>query len=155
MPITLGNLTAELARARPHDIAVVCGDARYTYRELDDRARRLAGVLAGTGFSQGGRVVWLGRNCHRLLEALLATARCGAVFCPLNWRLATEELRFLFEDLRPSVVLWEAREQRQDVVSTLRSDGPSALWIQHDGDDDTSYEARVGGATGPAPSVEV
>ncbi|MET9337709.1 AMP-binding protein [Nonomuraea sp. NPDC003804] len=108
--LTLSDVLAEHARSRPQVTAVVDGEVRLTYPELDARVSRLAGALAGRGVTAGERVLWLGQNSHAVLELLLACSRLGAVFCPANWRQSTDELRFVVEDLAPAVVVWERSE---------------------------------------------
>ena len=49
---------------------------------------------------RGDRLLWLGQNCHRLLEGLLAAAKLGAVFCPANWRQSADEFAFVIDDCR-------------------------------------------------------
>ncbi|HEY2096650.1 MAG TPA: AMP-binding protein, partial [Pseudonocardia sp.] len=104
----LGDVLTEHARTRPDDTAVVCGAHRSSWSELDRRVGALAAVLASRGLAPGERLLWLGQNCHRLLEALFAAARLGAVLCPVNWRQSVDELRFVLADAEPAVVLWQA-----------------------------------------------
>ncbi|GAA3216114.1 AMP-binding protein [Nonomuraea helvata] len=105
--LSLSDVLAEHARSRPQVTAVVDGDVRRTYPELDARVTRLASALAGRGVSAGDRVLWLGQNSHAVLELLLACSRLGAILCPANWRQAEDELRFVLADLAPKVVVWE------------------------------------------------
>ena len=113
---------------------MVCGEVRHTYPELDDRTDRLAHALAGAGVGRGDRVVWLGQNCHRLIEAWLAGAKIGAVVVPANWRQSADEMVTLLDDARPVVVIWQ-QEEIGDTVEEARSrwDG-TARWLQHDAD---------------------
>jgi len=60
----------------PDRLAVVDGDGRWTYRELDDRCRRLAGALAGR--VDGRPVAVLAPNSHALLEAHYAVPWSGS-----------------------------------------------------------------------------
>ncbi|MGC5016136.1 AMP-binding protein [Streptosporangium sp. DT93] len=108
--LTLSDVLAEHARSRPLATAVVDGETRLTYPELDARVTRLAAALAARGVTAGERVLWLGRNHHAVLELLLAASRLGAVFCPANWRQSADELSFVLEDLAPRVVVWEESE---------------------------------------------
>lgn len=108
--LTLSDLLAEHARSRPQVTAVVDGERRLSYPELDDRVTRLAYGLAARGVGPGERVLWLGQNSHAVLELLLACSRLGAVFCPANWRQSADELRFVVGDLTPKVVVWEQSE---------------------------------------------
>ncbi|SFJ77378.1 long-chain acyl-CoA synthetase [Streptosporangium canum] len=119
--LTLSDVLAEHARSRPRVTAVVDGEARLTYPELDERVTRLADALAARGVTAGDRVLWLGRNGHPVLELLLASSRLGAIFCPANWRQSTDELSFVVDDLTPKVVVWE----RSEAAAPLSDDG----WI--------------------------
>ncbi|WP_084959078.1 AMP-binding protein [Thermoactinospora rubra] len=114
--LTLSDVLAEHARSRPQATAVVDGEVRLTYPELHERVGRLAAALAERGVGAGERVLWLGRNSHAVLELLLACSRLGAVCCPANWRQTTDELRFVVEDLRPRVVVWERSEAAQPLA---------------------------------------
>ncbi|MDX3111520.1 AMP-binding protein [Nonomuraea angiospora] len=105
--LSLSDLLADHARSRPQVTAVVDGEVRRTYPELDARVTRLADALAGRGVAAGERVVWLGQNSHAVLELLLACSRLGAILCPANWRQSEDELRFVLSDLTPKVVVWE------------------------------------------------
>ncbi|WP_214322366.1 AMP-binding protein [Nonomuraea sediminis] len=102
--LTLSDVLAEHARSRPQVTAVVDGQVRLTYPELDERVSRLADALAGRGVTAGERVLWVGQNSHAVLELLLACSRLGAIFCPANWRQSAQELRFIVDDLTPRVV---------------------------------------------------
>ena len=94
----LGDVLDQHSAGRPDDIALVCGACRLSWRELDARVDALARVFDESGVVAGDRVLWLGQNCHRMLEAMFAAARTGAVLSPLNWRLAEPELRFVISD---------------------------------------------------------
>jgi acyl-CoA synthetase (AMP-forming)/AMP-acid ligase II len=141
--LTLGDVLREHRRSRPGGVAVVCGDERWTYPQLDDRVNRLAGALRDDGVQGGERILWLGQNCHRLLEALLAAAKLGAVICPVNWRQSAEEMVFVIEDTAPRAVLWQ-RQEIGDTVDAARTEAKSdAVWIQHDGSGPDGYEAYL------------
>ncbi|MFD0691369.1 AMP-binding protein [Actinomadura fibrosa] len=148
--LTLGDVLGEHRRGRPLGTAVVDGDVRLTYPELDERVDRLAGALAADGVGPGDRVLWLGQNSFRVLELLLAAGRLGAIFCPANWRQTADELAHVLTDLTPSVVVWEESE----AVEKARGQVPlDARWIGS-GDE---YEAYLAASPPPAglPSAEI
>src|SRR5687767_5597712 len=91
----VGSWTVRRARMSPGPIAVVHDGREWTYRGLHDRASRLAGALAARGVRHGDRVAYLGTNHPAFLETLFATGQLGAVFVPLNWRLAAPELAYI------------------------------------------------------------
>jgi acyl-CoA synthetase (AMP-forming)/AMP-acid ligase II len=155
--LTLADVLRELRRSWPRKTALVCGADRYTYPEFDDRASRLANALAGAGVGQGDRILWLGQNCHRVLEGLLAASKLGAVFCPANWRQSPEELAFVIDDSAPAVVVWQQEEIGEAVRAARERAGGPGLWLQHDAprDAEGSYEAFLAGGSHEDPGIEV
>ncbi|WP_131747298.1 AMP-binding protein [Frankia sp. Cppng1_Ct_nod] len=156
---TLAELLAEHARARPGRTATVCGDTRVTYAELDERVTRLAGALRAAGVTSGSRVLWLGQTCHRVLELLLAGSRLGAMVCPANWRYSAEEMAFVVDDLRPTVVVWQDAEIGPTVREAEKRATHPALWLRHDTDGpDTdrpdTYESFLATGAVDAPSAD-
>ena len=106
------NLASILERAAAlygHRKAVTCGGRSFTYAEFEQRARRLAGVLAEEGIRRGGAVAVLHRNCHVVLEAYFAAARLGALFVPLNIRLAPGEIGSILAHSEAEVLIMEPR----------------------------------------------
>jgi acyl-CoA synthetase (AMP-forming)/AMP-acid ligase II len=126
----LGDLVRENRRRFPGGTALVDGDQRMTFGELDQRTSRLADALARRGVRSGDRIVWLAQNSFRCVEVLLAAARMGAIVCPLNWRLAPPEICFLLEDLDPSAVFWQW-DILGDAGDSYRKSAPRAVWVEH------------------------
>jgi long-chain acyl-CoA synthetase len=145
--LTLGDLVREHRRSWPLATAVVDGEVRRTYPELDDRVNRLANALLAEGVGPGDRLLWLGQNSFRVLESLLAAAKLGAVLCVANWRQSPAELRFILGDLEPAAVLW----QPLDGVADARDAAEKARWIA-DGDE---YEAFLAAGTPDDPGGEI
>jgi fatty-acyl-CoA synthase len=135
----VGSWAARRARMSPHRVAIVYEGQEWTYAEVADRATRTAHVLAEHGVKQGDRVAYLGPNHPTLLETLFATGLLGAIFVPLNTRLAAPELDYILRDSGAAVLV----HAPLPVVTDLR-DAPTLL--AHDG--------LVGAATDPL-DVEV
>jgi fatty-acyl-CoA synthase len=117
----VGSWTARRARMSPQRVAMVFDDREWTYRQLHDRATRLAYALADLGVRHGDRVAYLGPNHPAFLETLFATAQLGAVFVPLNWRLAAPELAYIVADSGADVLVHAAEHQSTVDELTLRS----------------------------------
>jgi acyl-CoA synthetase (AMP-forming)/AMP-acid ligase II len=81
----------------PDEVAVVHGDRRYRYRELDERVKRLASALDRAGVETGDRVAFLRPNIPALLEAHFAVPAAGAVLVAINTRLAAREVAAIIE----------------------------------------------------------
>ena len=101
----IGSWPARRSLKTPHRTALLHDGRATSYAELHDRVTRLAHLLRRYGIEHGDRVAFLGPNHPAFLEALFATARLGAVFVPLNTRLALPELRQQLEDSRSSLLL--------------------------------------------------
>ncbi|WP_405514771.1 acyl-CoA synthetase [Streptomyces canus] len=94
----LGSWPARRARKTPHRTALIHGDTTFTYAELHTRVTRLAHALRARGIRRGDRVAYLGPNHPSYLETLFAAGSLGAVFVPLNTRLAGPEIGYQLSD---------------------------------------------------------
>lgn len=106
----LADLFEAAADQAPERHAVVTAGvdpARTTYAALDERANRLAHVLAGRGIGAGDRVGVLLGDGHEHLEALLACFKLRAVPVNLNARYVGPELAALLDHSRTRLVLAE------------------------------------------------
>jgi len=101
----LGSWPARRARINPDRTALVQHNRTLTYAGLADRVDRLAGGLTRLGVKPGDRVAYLGVNDITVFETLFATARCGAIFVPLNYRLSGAEIRYMLDDSGASVLV--------------------------------------------------
>ena len=93
--LTLASLVGTHARRTPDATALVVGDARLSWAELDARVRRVARAL---GVRKGDRVATLLPNCIELVEIFWACARTGAVLVPLSPLLREAGLAPLLAD---------------------------------------------------------
>lgn len=101
----IGSWPARRARKTPGGVAVAHDDTRRTYAGLYERVCRLAHGLRGLGVRRGDRVAYLGANHPAFLESLFATGTLGAVFVPLNTRLAAPELAYCLADSGATVLV--------------------------------------------------
>lgn len=108
-PIVLDFL-AHNARVWPDSEALVelVTGRRWTWAQFDADARRAEAALRNlTGNPSGARIAMLSRNSAAMLIVQQACIRTGAIFVPLNWRLAAPEIAFLLEDAEPSLLIHE------------------------------------------------
>ncbi|EDY55784.1 MULTISPECIES: long-chain fatty acid--CoA ligase [Streptomyces] len=94
----LGSWPARRARKTPHRTALIHGDTTFTYAALHTRVTRLAHALRARGIRRGDRIAYLGPNHPSYLETLFAAGTLGAVFVPLNTRLAGPEIGYQLSD---------------------------------------------------------
>lgn len=82
----------------PDKVALVFGESTFTNREFADAVDQVAEVLHVRDISRGDRVAFLGENSPEFLFALFACAQIGAVFVPINTRLAAPEVTHVLTD---------------------------------------------------------
>jgi len=102
----VGSWTARRARKTPDARAILHEGRTLTYAGLHDRAGRLARALRGLGAGPGTRVAYLGPNHPAFLETMFAAWSAGAVFVPLNMRLAGPELAYQLGDCGAALLVY-------------------------------------------------
>ncbi|MEV6968256.1 AMP-binding protein [Hamadaea sp. NPDC051192] len=95
--LSIANGIREFARATPNAVAVIDGDRRLSYAQLDDRSSRLATALLAAGLRTGDRVALLLGNRLEYCEIAAGLAKAGLVMVPLNPRLTAPEIAFIAE----------------------------------------------------------
>lgn len=96
---------ARAARWYPDEIAVIDGETRLGYRDLDARASALAGALLALGVRRGDRVAVLQANNHQFMEALVGVARAGAAFVPMLGILTETDQAYMVADAGAEVLI--------------------------------------------------
>ncbi len=91
--------------ARPNDLAVVDGDQHWTWQQLGERVAGAAALLRQSGVRADRPVLVVARNGVVHVVALFACRQLGAVYVPVNWRLAEPELADLAQDAQCAAIL--------------------------------------------------
>ncbi|MBO2452906.1 acyl-CoA synthetase [Actinomadura barringtoniae] len=94
----LADLFEVVADAVPDKLALVAGEVRLTYRELDERANRVAHHLAEAGVRAGDHVSILSYNRAEWLETQIAAWKIRAVPVNVNYRYTADELAYVVAD---------------------------------------------------------
>jgi non-ribosomal peptide synthetase component F len=121
---TVASLFAAQAAATPAAPAVVCGDVRLSYGELEARANRVAHHLRGLGV---GAEVVVGLCVERSVEmvvGLLGILKAGGAYLPLDPSYPAERLSFMLADAGAAVVVTQAALRPRLVANAL---GANAL----------------------------
>jgi 3-oxocholest-4-en-26-oate---CoA ligase len=82
----------------PERTALICGEQRRTYHELDERANRVAHHLASVGVQTGEHVGIYAQNCAEWVESMLGCFKLRAVPINVNFRYVEDELRYIFDN---------------------------------------------------------
>jgi amino acid adenylation domain-containing protein len=126
---TIHALFQAQAAQTPDAAALACGDASLTYRELDERANRLAHHLAALGVGPEVRVGLLLERGVDLVVALLGVLKAGGAYVPMDPGHPAERLAYLLDDSRVPVLLTQqALRGRVDVPAGVRVVEIDAEW---------------------------
>lgn len=153
-PAGIHELVERQAARTPHAVAVVQGEDRLTYAELDRDAHLLAANLAARGVGPGDFVaLHLDRTVHSVV-ALLGVLKSGAAYAPVECSLPTERIRRLLTALRAPAVV--CTPQRAEPLRQLAGELPDLRHIlvvgaAMDGPD-TTGSVTTGAATAPVPA---
>ncbi|MFH8407132.1 non-ribosomal peptide synthase/polyketide synthase [Streptomyces sp. NPDC018019] len=130
---TLGELFTRQADRTPGAVAVVCGDVRMTYAEVEAAANRLARFLLGRGAGPRRAVALVLPRTADLVVAVLAVLKCGAAYVPVDPAYPAERIGFLLRDTAPVAVL-TAREAAGGLpAGTGRPGGVPVVLLDDDG----------------------
>ncbi|MDF0530728.1 acyl-CoA synthetase [Tsukamurella sp. 8F] len=109
MSFNVADLLEHAVDAMPDRTALVCGDRSITYRELDERANRLAHHLAAQGLGVGDHVGVYSRNSIESIETMFAAFKLRAIPVNVNYRYVADELRHIFTNADLEALVFERR----------------------------------------------
>jgi fatty-acyl-CoA synthase len=148
----LGSWPARRARMEPEATALVQAGRQLTYQQLRQRSADLASALARQGVRAGDRVAYLGPNDITTFETLFAAAQLGAIFVPLNTRLAPPEIAFMLDDCAPAVLVISTElEQGAGAALALSAQSPRVLHL--DASAGPGYEEAIEACDGSLRST--
>ena len=144
----LADLFEVVADAVPERTALVAGNQRRTYRELDERATRLANHLHANGVNKGDHVAIHAMNCAEWVEAFFACFKISAVPINVNYRYVAGELRYLYDNADSIAVIVEP--QFRDRLNSVLDDLPGVRLVLEIGPE---YEASLAAASTVRPNL--
>jgi acyl-CoA synthetase (AMP-forming)/AMP-acid ligase II len=155
MNMNIGSVLTHAARSSPDRVAVIYGDLRRNYRDLNSRANQLADSLRHTQIGKGDRVAVLQRNCPELLETLFASFKVGAAAVPMNARLHPKEVAYILQDSSAKAVIFtdefsnslDSVRRELSSTTTFVCIGKAPAWS-------VNYDAFIAGGDGTDRDVD-
>jgi 3-oxocholest-4-en-26-oate---CoA ligase len=108
MDFNLADLFESVAARVPEREAIIWGDTRLTFRQLDERATRLAHGLASLGVEPTNHVGVFMYSRPEYLETMVASYKIRAVPINVNYRYVADELFYLFDNADLVALVLEA-----------------------------------------------
>ena len=103
--INLSSFIAFHARQSPSRCALKYDGGEISYAAFDERIRRVGGWLAARGIGANDVVAVLMKNSPAFLDIAFAASHIGAVFLPINYRLAPDEVAYVVENSGARVLI--------------------------------------------------
>ncbi|NUR88922.1 MAG: AMP-binding protein, partial [Nonomuraea sp.] len=145
VPSTVHAHVAEQARRTPDAVAVSAGPVRLTYRELDERAGRLAHRLRGLGAGHETPVAVLMERSADLIVTLLAILKAGACYLPVHSAYPPERRQWIVDSSGAPVLVADRAKAREGLPSA-----PAVLIADDDPETAAQPATPPGDTAGPA-----
>lgn len=141
--LNIADLAEHAIDAVPDRVALICGDEKLTYAQLEEKANRLAHYLIDQGVKKDDKVGLYCRNRIEIVIAMLGIVKAGAILVNVNYRYVEGELRYLFDNSDMVALVHE--RQYSDRVAKVLPDTPNVktILVIEDGSDN-DYQ-RYGG----------
>ena len=152
--MNLGVMLADCAQRYPDRMAVICGDRRIAFSELEERARKLANALLAEGLVKGERVALYLPNSAELVEAMAGVMLAGGLMVPISTRLTTPEVGFIFEDCEPNFVFFAPQFRDAAREAATKLDNVKMVAMEAVEDSEIDFETLIAsGATDALPPI--
>jgi len=115
---TFYDIAATHGRKHGRKVALFEGDQKICYKEILEKADRLAAFLSEKGIKEGDRVALFMRNSPEFVYSIFAISKVGAIIVPVNTFLKEDEVSYILEDSGASVLF--ASELHRKVVDASR-----------------------------------
>jgi acyl-CoA synthetase (AMP-forming)/AMP-acid ligase II len=107
--VNVGDIVTRSAARAPGDPALVDGDRRLSYGELNAAVNRLANALIARGYERGDVLALASGNSIEFLQTYFACAKLGVVCVPINLAWGATEVPYVLEHSRARGVVVEAQ----------------------------------------------
>jgi len=144
--LTYDEFLRHWAETRGERVAMEQNGRITTYRELEERSRRIAAMLVQLGAGKGDRIAWIGKNSDLYFQLFFSAARTGVVMAPVGWRLAPAEMEYILRDTGAKIVF--AGEGFETVAEALGEKLGAA--VLREGEARVRIAAIAPGAIAPA-----
>ncbi|WP_026883714.1 non-ribosomal peptide synthetase, partial [Clostridium akagii] len=102
---TVQVLFEEQVRKTPDDVAVVFEYRKYTYRELNERANKLARVLIEKGITKNSIVALILEPSENIIISIISILKTGSAFLPIDEEFSKERIKNILEDSKVDFVV--------------------------------------------------
>ncbi|MEA3230964.1 MAG: AMP-binding protein [Thermodesulfobacteriota bacterium] len=156
--MNLGQHLKLNAKKYPDTVALKDAERSFTYPEVNRRVNQLAHGLMGLGLEKGDKVAVLLENSIEIVEVYLATAKCGLVIVPINFRLTGKDVEYIANNSDARAII--VHDEFTSVVDSVREkldniDLNNFFNVGHPVNGYQNYEDLVANKPGNEPDIRV
>lgn len=154
--MNLAHTLTQAALKWPKKTALVFEGRRWTYAEWNRLVNKAAYAFRDAGIAKGDRVAILTYNLPEQVTAFYALLKIGAIPVPINYRLAANEVKYILDDSRARILMFE--EALRAPVETIkdRISVERLLYVgAHPGDRETRFEDFIAPGAESEPEADV
>ena len=159
---TLNVLFEEQVLRKPDSIALVLGDKQLTYRELNEKANSIAGMLQGKGIKSGSIVGLVADESFEMIIGIIGILKSGAAYVPVDLSFPADRINYIFIDSGADVLL--TMSKYKDIVagfggeiieldSAMTSSDDGVTLENESSPSDAAYMIYTSGTTGMPKGV--
>lgn len=135
--ILLWNVLKRSAVVYGNRVALVDGEKKFTYREVNSRANRLANALLKLGLERGSRIAFMSGNRHEFVEGYFGIAKTGLVINPVNALFSQEDATYVINHSDAVVLIYQ--QELKDLVDKIKKNIPQVKHFISLGDEYESF----------------
>lgn len=110
------ELFEEQVKKDPNDIALIFGNEKLTYEELNNRANTVANFLMENGVKPNDKIAICMKRNIKLIVTLIATLKCRATYIPIDITYPNERINYILNNSRPKIIISEKEINNENVV---------------------------------------
>ncbi|MEE8519040.1 MAG: AMP-binding protein [Dehalococcoidia bacterium] len=155
-PQPVQRLVIDAAARNPDKTAIIDGNRRFTFRELDDLSDRFAAALASLGVTKGDFVGILAPNCAEFEISFFGILKAGATVTTINSGYREREIAAQLNASGSRLLI--AHESLMEMTALAAKDAPNlrhTIVIKEGPDDASSFWGLIGSSQGNPPAVDI
>ncbi len=102
---TVIDLFSKQSKRFPSKLCLVCGDSFLTYQQVEEQSNQFARKLLEFGVHGGDRVVLLLNRTPKVIVSIIGVLKTGACYVPVDTTFPEERIRFIVDDIQPSLIV--------------------------------------------------
>ena len=114
--MTIDRWIIDAANQHPDKVALEFGAEKIGYAQFAHRVDACVTSFKQANIQHGDRIAWYGLNHPDVFVLLFACARLGAIFVPLNWRLAAPEVAAIVANCEPALLYYDQHFAEQAIA---------------------------------------